>query len=198
MLINLLLIITGYLTGSLCSAIIVCSILHFGDPRNEGSGNPGATNVLRLYGKKAAVITLAGDIFKGMLPVMLAKLLQAPDLYIAVTGMAAFMGHLYPVYFRFRGGKGVATLVGVLSATNWLLGLAFIVTWLLVALAFRYSSLAAITASILSLFYTWILMDTAVYVICFSVMVATLIWRHRSNVRNLFAGTEKKIGNKAI
>lgn len=188
-------ILLGYLLGSVASAIVVCRMMGLGDPRSEGSGNPGATNVLRLYGKKPAALTLAGDVFKGLLPVLLARLLQMPDSIIALTGLAAFIGHLYPLYFRFQGGKGVATLFGVLSGAGWLLGLSFMATWLVLALLFRYSSLAAIIAAVMTPVYSWWLLPSPAYAISFSLMAAILIWRHRTNIRNLIAGTEDKIGN---
>lgn len=187
-------IILGYLIGSIASAIIVCKFLGLGDPRNDGSRNPGATNVLRLYGKKAASLTLAGDLLKGVLPVVITNLMDVPDLIIAMTGMAAFIGHLYPIFFNFNGGKGVATLIGVLLATNWILGLAFIGTWLLTALLFRYSSLSAIIAALLTPFYTWLLLPSLAYIICFTIMVTFLIWRHQTNIKQLIAGKETKIG----
>ncbi len=193
MIIYTCLIFMGYLSGSIATAIVICKLMGLGDPRREGSGNPGATNVLRLYGRKAAILVLTGDVLKGILPVLLAKLIHMPDVIIATTGLAAFLGHIFPVFFGFHGGKGVATLVGVLIATHWMLGLAFMVTWILMALIFRYSSLAAIVAAITTPFYTWLLLPAPVYVICFSLLAATLIWRHRSNIRNLIAGTEVRI-----
>lgn len=189
-------VILGYLFGSVASAIIVCRVMGLGDPRSGGSGNPGATNVLRLYGKKAAAITLAGDMLKGVIPVIMAKAITAPDLIIAMTGMAAFLGHLYPVFFNFKGGKGVATFVGVLIGTNWLLGLAFITTWLLIALLFRYSSLSAVSAAVMTPLYAWYLTQSPSFLICFSLMSAVLIWRHQSNIKKLIAGNEDRIGSK--
>jgi glycerol-3-phosphate acyltransferase PlsY len=197
MLIGVIFVACGYLAGSLASAVIVCRLLGLADPRTAGSGNPGATNVLRLYGKRAAALTLVGDLLKGLLPVMAAGLLHADDWIIALTGTAAFIGHLFPLYFGFRGGKGVATLVGILIATHWLLGLAFVGTWLLAAAISRYSSVAALTAAALTPLYTWILLGAHAYVICFSVLAAVLIWKHRSNVRNLLDGTEDRIGTDA-
>ena len=165
-----------------------------GDPRSEGSGNPGASNVLRLYGKKTAILTLAGDVLKGIIPVLIAKMMQAPDLFVALTALAAFLGHLYPIFFGFRGGKGVATLIGILLGTYWLLGLAYIGTWLLVALICRYSSLSAITAAAMTPVYSWLLLPELIYTLCFSTITITLIWRHRTNIKNILAGSENKIG----
>ncbi len=193
MLINIGLVILAYLAGSLASAVIVCRALGLGDPREQGSGNPGATNVLRLYGKTAAVLTLSGDVLKGLLPVLLLRFIQAPDVFIAAAGLAAFSGHLYPLFFGFRGGKGVATLIGVLLAFHWLLGVAFMITWLLTALLSRYSSLAAITAGALSPAYCWLIIPSPFHFAGISLMSAVLIWRHRSNIKKLSAGEENKI-----
>ena len=187
-------IIIGYLCGSIASAVVVCRIMGLSDPRSEGSGNPGATNVLRLHGSKAALCTLLGDVLKGVLPVLLARFIGVHDFIVAMTGLAAFLGHLYPVFFGFRGGKGVATFIGVLFASSWLLGLTFTVTWLLMAAMFRYSSLSAIVAAAMTPLYTWMLTSTRAYLICFTIMSVMLIWRHRTNIVNLIAGTEDKIG----
>jgi len=187
-------VIIGYLFGSIASAIVVCKLMGLKDPREEGSRNPGATNVFRLHGKKAAAFTLLGDVLKGVLPVLIARATGVHDFFIAATGLAAFIGHLYPVFFGFKGGKGVATFIGVLFASFWLLGLAFIGTWLFMAAVFRYSSLSAITAAAMTPLYSWILISNQAYIISFTAMSAILIWRHRSNIRNLMAGTEDKIG----
>ena len=187
------LVIIAYLAGSLASAVIVCKALALGDPREQGSGNPGATNVLRLYGKTAALLTFCGDVLKGLVPVLLLRFVQAPDEFIAVAGLAAFSGHLYPIFFGFRGGKGVATLTGVLLAFHWLLGAAFIITWLLVALISRYSSLAAIMAGLLAPAYCWLIMASPSHLAGISLMSVMLILRHRANIKNLLAGAENKI-----
>lgn len=194
MLIDISLPIIAYLFGSIASAILVCKLMGLSDPRASGSGNPGATNVLRLHGKTAAALTLAGDVLKGVIPVLLAKWLGAGDSVIALCALMAFYGHLYPVFFGFRGGKGVATLIGVLFALHWLFGIAFVGTWLIMAALFRYSSLAALTATALTPLYCWLILRIPPYIICLSLMSATLIWRHRSNIKNLLAGTEDKIG----
>ena len=187
------LVILAYLAGSLASAVIVCKALALGDPREQGSGNPGTTNVLRLYGKTAALLTLCGDVLKGLVPVLLLRFVQAPDVFIAAAGLAAFSGHLYPVFFGFRGGKGVATLAGVLLAFHWLLGVAFIITWLLVALISRYSSLASITAGLLAPAYCWLIMASPSHLAGISLISVMLILRHRANIKNLLAGAENKI-----
>lgn len=192
--VNIAAVILGYLSGSIASALLVCRVLGLEDPRGKGSGNPGATNVLRLYGKNAAILTLAGDVLKGLLPVLLAGFLDLPPAVIALTGLAAFTGHLYPVFFGFRGGKGVATLAGVLFGTHWLAGLLFAGTWLLAAAISRYSSLSALVAAALSPLYVWLILNEPVYIAGFGLMAVLLFWRHRDNIRNLMNGTEGKIG----
>ena len=186
--------ILGYLSGSIASAVIVCRVLGRKDPRTAGSGNPGTTNVYRLYGWPAACLTLAGDLLKGAVPVFVAVLMDVPDVIIATTGVTAFLGHLFPVFFKFRGGKGVATMAGAVLATNWILGLAFIGTWMLQALLFRYSSLSSISAALLTPLYCWLLLHSPVYTISFTVMAVLLIYRHRQNVINLITGREPRLG----
>lgn len=186
----------GYLTGSVSTAIITCKLMGLPDPRTVGSNNPGATNVLREGGKKAAAITLIGDMLKGLLPVLVAVVINAPDEVIAVTGLSAFLGHLYPVYYRFKGGKGVATLLGVLIGIHWLVGLATIAIWLFMAFSFRYSSLSALIASLCAPILIWQITDAQYTTISAVIMTALLYWRHRSNIRNLLTGHEDKIGAK--
>lgn len=193
MLTNILLIAAAYLLGSVACAVVVCRAMGLPDPRVGGSGNPGATNVLRLHGKAAAILTLAGDTLKGLIPVFVARELQVPDWVVAATGVAAFAGHIFPVFFGFRGGKGVATLVGVLLGIHWALGAAFVGTWLVTAALFRYSSLAALTAAVLTPVYAWLLLPELIYVIALAVLAAVLMWRHASNIRNLVRGQEEKI-----
>ena len=193
MILHIGLVILSYLAGSLASAVIVCKIMGLDDPREHGSGNPGTTNVLRLYGKTAALLTLCGDVLKGLAPVLLLRYLQAPDALIAAAGLAAFSGHLYPLFFGFHGGKGVATLIGVLLAFHWLLGAAFVVTWLLLALLSRYASLAAVTAALSAPAYCWLMIPSPYFLAGVSLMSAVLIWRHRSNIKLLLAGKENKI-----
>lgn len=190
------LVITAYLLGSIASAILICRLFGLSDPRVSGSGNPGATNVMRLHGKKAAILTLTGDVLKGVIPILLAKAIGSCELIIALCGLAAFLGHLYPIFFKFKGGKGVATLIGVLFATHWILGLAYISTWTISALLFRYSSLSALIAATLTPIYSWIVLQNTSFLICHIIMVAMLIWKHESNIRKLIAGTEEKIGKK--
>ena len=196
MIIHIGLVILAYLAGSLASAVIVCRALGLGDPREQGSGNPGATNVLRLHGKLPALLTLFGDLLKGLVPVLLLRYVQAPDVFVAAAGLAAFGGHIYPLFFGLRGGKGVATLIGVLLGFHWLLGAAFVVTWLLVALLSRYSSLAAIASALLAPLFGWLILAAAPYITATSLMSALLVWRHRLNIRKLLNGAEDKISFK--
>ena len=188
--------VLAYLLGSISSAVVIARLRGLPDPRSIGSKNPGATNILRYGGKKAAILTLAGDVLKGVVPVLIAHALTADPAIIALTGFGAFLGHLFPVFFGFRGGKGVATALGVWLAINPWVGLALLVTWLAMALLFRYSSLSALTASVAAPFYVAWLSPGPAYLAVMIVMSAILIFRHRSNIRNLIAGTETRIGAK--
>ena len=198
-------VLASYLVGSLSFAVIVSRVMGLNDPRTFGSKNPGATNVLRSGSKAAAIITLLLDAFKGWLPVMLVKWFGAGyglgEGTMAMVGIAAFLGHLFPVFFRFAGGKGVATALGVLLATSWILGLAIGVTWLAVALLSRYSSLSSLVAAILTPVY-YIFGDGVVWVMNRHVMLALvvmsglLVWRHAENITRLLKGTESKLGKK--
>jgi glycerol-3-phosphate acyltransferase PlsY len=189
-----LLVLVGYLFGSVSAAIITCRLMGLPDPRTQGSGNPGATNVLRHGGKKAAIVTLLGDLLKGLLPLLLARAFGAPLEVLGWVGLAAFIGHLYPVFFGFRGGKGVATLIGVLLGIHWVLGAAYVATWLLAAAVFRVSSLSALLATLLAPFYSLLVPANVWVSATIAVMSAMLIWRHRSNIRKIIAGTEERIG----
>ncbi|GGC06132.1 glycerol-3-phosphate 1-O-acyltransferase PlsY [Pseudoduganella buxea] len=197
---TLLLTIAAYLIGSISFAVVVSKAYGLDDPRTYGSGNPGATNVLRSGSKGAAIWTLVGDAFKGWLAVWLtihfAGRLGADDTTIALVALAVFLGHLWPVFFRFVGGKGVATALGVLLALNVWLGLATLVTWLVVAYAFRYSSLAALIASLFAPFYYGLLFGIEPQFFAVLVMSGLLIWRHASNIGKLIAGKESRIGSK--
>jgi glycerol-3-phosphate acyltransferase PlsY len=192
----LLLIVTGYLIGSISSAIIVCHLMGLPDPREQGSKNPGATNVLRLGGKKAAAITLAGDWLKGLLPVAATQMLAQPLEIIALVGLAAFLGHLYPVFFGFKGGKGVATALGVLFGFSLLTGAGVVAVWLIMALLFRYSSLAALTAMAMAPLIVYLQWHNAFLAACQALITVILFWRHQANIRRLLNGTESKIGQK--
>lgn len=184
------LMLFAYLLGSLSSAIILSKILGFPDPRAGGSNNPGATNVLRIAGKKAAFFTLLGDFFKGFLPVLLAWWLIEDRALIALTGFFAFFGHCYPIFFGLKGGKGVATAFGVNLAFNWLVGLIIVTIWLLFAKVFKISSLAAIIAfAALPLLIFWQEASLATTLI-FTLMSIILIWRHRANIQRLIQGKE--------
>ena len=194
---TLILIAGAYLLGSLSSAIIVCRLLGLPDPRGEGSGNPGATNVLRIGGKKAAAITLIGDMLKGLIPVLIAKLLGATIAVQAMVAVAAFLGHLYPLFFGFRGGKGVATALGVLLGLHWPVGLLTIATWLVIAKLFKISSLAALLSILVTPLYIWWLIPERSLIVAMLFMGVLLFWRHRSNIQNLVKGTEGHIDDKS-
>lgn len=194
MLITLLMILIGYLAGSISTAILVCRAMGLPDPRSEGSRNPGATNVLRFGGKKAAAITLAGDFLKGLLPVLLARLVGLDDIGLALTALAAFLGHLYPVFFGFEGGKGVATAFGAILGLSWPVALAALAAWLFMAFVVRISSLSALTAAVVTPLLGWWFNLSLAYNAAILTMVILLIWRHRSNIRNLLAGAEDTIG----
>jgi glycerol-3-phosphate acyltransferase PlsY len=187
------LIVSGYLLGSISTAIITCRLMGLPDPRSSGSGNPGATNVLRMGGRKAAAITLAGDMLKGLLPVLAGQLLGAPTLVVAATGLAAFLGHVYPVFFGFRGGKGVATFLGVLLGVQPLAGLATILTWLAAAAVWRISSLSALIAAAGAPLYVYWATGSAPAGMMTAVMTVLLYWRHRENIRRIADGTEGRL-----
>lgn len=188
--------IAGYLVGSIATAVIVARIFKLPDPRQAGSGNPGATNVLRLGGKKAAIVTLLGDLSKGLLPVLLLRALDAPDTALAVVALAAFTGHLFPVFFGFKGGKGVATAAGALLGLNPIIGLLTIGTWLLVARLTKYSSAAAILAAVMAALAAVYLTSPPI-MFTISLMSIALIYRHRKNIRRLLNGEEPRIGQKS-
>jgi glycerol-3-phosphate acyltransferase PlsY len=187
--------ILSYLIGSIASAVLVSRLFKLPDPRLAGSGNPGATNVLRLGGKKAALITLLGDLSKGLLPVLVLRALNAPEIALAVAAIAAFTGHIYPIFFGFKGGKGVATAAGALLALNPIIGLITIGTWLVTAWLTRYSSLAAVTAALVAS-VTAQYLTQAPTMIAVSLMTIILVWRHQANIRRLIRGEESRIGQK--
>jgi len=188
--------LAGYLVGSVSTAIITCKLMGLKDPRSVGSNNPGATNVLRHGGKKAAIITLIGDMLKGLIPVIVVSLIEPAATAIAVTGLGAFLGHVFPVYYGFKGGKGVATYYGVLLGYSWIAGTAALVIWLLTALVSRLSSLSALVSALSAPVILWYLSHSPELTIILSLMTALLFWRHRSNVRNMIDGKEHKIGVK--
>jgi glycerol-3-phosphate acyltransferase PlsY len=190
---TILAVIGAYLIGSISSAIVTCKIMKLPDPRTQGSGNPGATNVLRASGKKAGIITLLGDTLKGVIVVCAAKFFHFDSIAISAVTIAVFLGHLYPIFFHFKGGKGVATAFGCLFALAWPIGVALLITWLAMAIVFRYSSLAALTAALLAPVYTWYFTNLT-FTLMACVMSLLLIYRHYSNICNLMAGKERKIG----
>jgi glycerol-3-phosphate acyltransferase PlsY len=183
----------AYLIGSISFAIVVSRVLRLPDPRSYGSKNPGMTNVLRTGRKAAAVLTLAGDAGKGWVAVWAASFLTAEA---ALAGLAAFLGHLFPVFHRFRGGKGVATAAGVLFGLDWRLGLGTLATWLVIAATLRYASLASLVAALFAPFAAGLLLGRESAVIV-SAMALLLAWRHRSNVARLLTGTEPRLGEKS-
>lgn len=199
-----LLIPFAYLIGSISFAVVVSKCMRLPDPYSYGSGNPGATNVLRTGNKRAAVLTLLGDALKGFLAVILARLVLGEAMVTQGAGawifcgvvIAVFLGHLYPLFHGFKGGKGVATACGILFGINLTLGLATLATWLIVAFFLRYSSLAALAAAVFGPIYFVFLFGFQPMAIALSVVCALLIWRHRSNIRNLMNGTEMRIGKK--
>ena len=191
--IDFLLVAGSYLLGSISTAIIVCKMMGLPDPRTEGSRNPGATNVARLGGTKAAALTLIGDMLKGLIPVLVAHALHASPVVLAATALAAFLGHLYPVFFGFQGGKGVATALGVIYGLYWPVGVFTTAIWLARAAVFRYSSLSALVAILLTpLGFLW-LYPVQPVIIAMLILTVILFWRHRSNISNLLTGKEDKI-----
>lgn len=197
-LISLFAVALAYLLGSISFAVLVSRAMGLADPRSFGSRNPGATNVLRTGNKAAALLTLAGDAGKGLAAVLLAKAFAARfgfgDATIAMVSVAAFAGHLFPAFHRFKGGKGVATAAGVLLGLNPWLGLATLLTWLIIAFFFRYASLASLVAAVFAPLYHGFLFGTDTLWVAVLLMAALLVWRHRANVANLLAGKERRIG----
>ena len=195
---SLVFVIVAYLLGSISFAVVMSKLFALPDPRTYGSGNPGATNVLRSGKKLAAALTLLGDAAKGWLAVFLAIHFSPPDVQyttlVAVVALAVFIGHLFPIFLRFKGGKGVATALGVLLALNVWVGLSGLATWLLMVLVFRFSSLSALVAAAAAPFYAFLFGMPPEWVLTSGIMSLLLIWRHKSNIQNLLAGKEAKIG----
>ncbi|MGN4193515.1 glycerol-3-phosphate 1-O-acyltransferase PlsY [Burkholderia gladioli] len=191
--------IVAYLIGSVSFAVVVSALMGLADPRSYGSKNPGATNVLRSGNKKAAILTLLGDAFKGWLAVWLVRHFAiGGEIGVALVAIAVFLGHLYPIFFRFQGGKGVATAAGVLLAIAPALGIATLLSWLLIAFCFRYSSFAALVAAVFApIFDVW-LFGTRDNPVAWAVLAMSLllIWRHRANISKLLKGQESRIGDK--
>jgi glycerol-3-phosphate acyltransferase PlsY len=200
----LLLIPIAYLIGSISFAVVVSKCMRLPDPHTYGSGNPGATNVLRTGNKLAAVLTLIGDALKGYIAVMLARVLLGDESLTSTMGswvlsgvvIAVFLGHLFPIFHGFKGGKGVATACGILFGINWILGTATLSTWIIVAMFMRYSSLAALAAAVFGPIYFVFLFGFQPMGLALLVVCSLLIWRHRSNIQNLMNGTESRIGSK--
>lgn len=200
-------VLAAYLLGSLTFAVFVCKLFGLPDPRTFGSKNPGSSNVLRSGSKIAALLTLLLDALKGFIPVLLVKLYGEPYGLrvgtLALVGLAAFFGHLYPIYFKFKGGKGVATAAGVILAVSWPLGLATLGTWLIIAFFFRYSSLAALVAAVFAPVY-YLMGDGVAWsaempiTAALIVMGAMLVYAHRENITRLLKGTESRLGKKVI
>ena len=198
----LLAAVVGYLIGSLSFAVIVSRAMGLSDPRSYGSGNPGATNVLRSGNKAAAILTLVFDALKGYLPV-LAVFIWGPKFGLgegtaALVGLGAFLGHLWPVFFKFEGGKGVATAAGVIFGLNPLLGVATLATWVIIAAFSRYSSLAAIVSAAFAPMYQLLIWEAGPTALALIIMGLLLVWRHSANIQKLLAGTESKLGQKAV
>ena len=188
--------ICAYLLGSISSAIIISNVFGLSDPREVGSGNPGATNVLRSGNKKAAALTLLGDMLKGFLPVIVARILTDSDVVLAFTAIGAFLGHLYPLYYGFNGGKGVATAIGIFAGINIYIFIIMTITWLVTAKLFKMSSLASLTSAGVALLASFFTPSLPIIGASF-VIVALLFLKHRDNINRIRAGNESKIGDKA-
>ncbi len=194
---TLIFVVAAYLLGSISFAVVTRRAFVIADPRTYGSGTPGATNVLRSGKKLAAALTLLGDAAKGWAAVILAMHFALSDVQVALIALAVFLGHLFPIFLKFKGGKGVATALGVLLALNGWLGLLALATWLIVAAVFRLSSLAALTASVCAPIYAMLLGLPHAWVVASVVMSLLLFWRHKRNIQNLLAGSESRIGKNS-
>lgn len=196
MILSASLILLAYLLGSISSAVVVSRIMGLPDPRSIGSGNPGATNVLRTGSKKAAAITLVGDALKGLIPVLIAKIIGVDANIIAFVAIAAFIGHLFPVFFGFKGGKGVATALGIFLAISPLVGLMLLVTWAITAYLTKISSLSGLIAACLSPVYIYFVVGESPYTLMAVFISVFLVYRHQNNIRSLLSGKEGKITDK--
>jgi len=190
-LLSIIFIAVAYVIGSLNSAILVSRVMKLADPRSEGSGNPGATNVLRIAGKQAAAIVLAADVFKGVIPVLLASMLGIADFSLGCVALAAVVGHMYPLFFKFQGGKGVATAFGVLLVLSFWVGIIAAIVWGVVVFVTKYISLASLIAMVLAV--VLILFSSVAYFLPILIMVALIVLRHKENIERLKAGTENKV-----
>jgi len=193
LILGIVLVVLGYLCGSLASGVIVSRIMKLPDPRKTGSGNPGATNVLRLGGKRAAALTLAGDMLKGAVPVLLAHVLTDSPKVLAATAVAAVVGHLYPIFFQFKGGKGVATAFGAVGALVYPVALFMAAVWLLTAMATRYASLASMAAAVAAPLFALVFIREPAYIVGLLVIAALLVYRHKANIERLRDGSEPEI-----
>lgn len=193
---SLYMVIVAYLLGSINMAILMCKVFALPSPRSIGSGNPGATNVLRLGGKLPAALTLLGDALKGFIPVLIAWILGLDAFSVSLVALAAIIGHIFPIFFKFKGGKGVATLIGAIFAFSWIIGLCFVISWLIIALISRYSSLSALIATIEVPFIVNALFGIKPTTI-FTIISIIIILRHHQNITRLIKGEESKIGQKA-
>ncbi|KOE81248.1 glycerol-3-phosphate acyltransferase [Vibrio alginolyticus] len=187
-------IIFAYLLGSISSAVLICRVLRLSDPRDVGSNNPGATNVLRIGGKKAAIAVLLFDMLKGTIPVWVGYYLGIDPILLGLVAITACLGHMYPIFFHFKGGKGVATALGAIAPIGLDLTGLIMLTWVVVALLFRYSSLAALVTVLLAPFYTWLIKPQ--YTLPVAMLCCLIVFRHHQNIKRLFAGTEPKVGEK--
>ena len=187
-------IISAYLLGSISSAVLICRVLRLSDPRDVGSNNPGATNVLRIGGKKAAIAVLLFDMLKGTIPVWVGYYLGIDPILLGLVAITACLGHMYPIFFHFKGGKGVATALGAIAPIGLDLTGLIMLTWVVIALLFRYSSLAALVTVLLAPFYTWLIKPQ--YTLPVAMLCCLIVFRHHQNIKRLFTGTEPKFGEK--
>lgn len=195
-LLPIFLVIGAYLIGSISAAILTCKLLSLPDPRTIGSKNPGATNVLRIGGKKAAILTLLGDSLKGLIPILVGRLMGLSYEWLVLIAIAAFLGHLFSAFYGFKGGKGVATSMGIYLGLNPIVGGAVLATWLLVAFAFNISSLAALISTLLAPFYFYYMTQSVPLLLGLLMITAFIYWTHRSNIKSILNGTENKISKK--
>ncbi len=190
---TVMMVIVGYLSGSLCSAVIVCKLFHLSDPREQGSKNPGATNVLRLHGKKYAALVLLGDMLKGILPVVLGHLLSLSYVQLSWIGLACVIGHVYPLFFNFKGGKGVATALGVFLGLHVLFGLSMLGIWLVMVFLKRYSSLASLVTVLLAPFLSLSFFKSPESLFPLLILMLVVVMKHQANIQRLVKGTEDKV-----
>jgi len=189
--IELLIVFGAYLFGSISTAIILCKMMNLDDPRTCGSNNPGATNMLRIAGKRAAALTFIGDVLKGVIPVLIAQYFDLNVLWMSAVVMAAFLGHCLPIFFSFHGGKGVATAFGAITTMNWHVGIVLLIVWALMFLIFRISSVAGISSALAVPLSTWILAPESF--LPMTIMALLMIWRHQDNIKALIAGNESRL-----